>query len=271
MLKGTGTEAWIASPLTTFMHLFWKEPPWNKPKVVATLFPDGGWAWRGINTAFIKKHKDIHVLPLPWPFWGGISTVEGIFQLYDISILFLELPMVFHVVLDQLSQRGKLLSPVEVIVVTCVLDLDVGDSSSSSKIWKRGQKKPSPSQLINQSIDQSVLHLVMVEKSILAIPAWSYCRRAELLCFSFSAHQPGRTGQFCAGGSTNPAIPHWSPTRNTSEPHRIPHTSTRVEDERSWTFWRDSAEMVCSFLQNPHQLPRSLPQETFAFACCHSL
>lgn len=42
--------------------------------------------------------------------------------------------MVFHVILDQLSQCGKLLSPVEVIVVTCVLDLDVGDSSSSSEI-----------------------------------------------------------------------------------------------------------------------------------------
>lgn len=167
MLKGTGSEAWIASPLTTFIHPFCKEPPWNISKVVGTLFPDGGWVLRGINTAFIKKHKDTEVPPLLWPFWRGISTVEGIFQLYDISILLLELPMVLHVILDQLSQCGKLLSPVEVIVVTCVLDLDVGDSSSSSKVWKRGQKKNQtfPSQLM----DQSLLYLVMseVKKSIL--------------------------------------------------------------------------------------------------------
>ena len=37
--------------------------------------------------------------------------------------------MVLHVVLHQLGQRGKLLSPVQVIIVPCVLDLDVGDSA----------------------------------------------------------------------------------------------------------------------------------------------
>lgn len=66
------------------------------------------------------------------PLRGGVSTVEGVFELDDISILLLELAVVLHVVLNQLSQGGKLLPPVQVIVIPCVLDLNVGDSSVTS-------------------------------------------------------------------------------------------------------------------------------------------
>lgn len=40
----------------------------------------------------------------------------------------------FHVILHQLSQSGKLLPSIQVIVIASVLNLDVGDSSISSKI-----------------------------------------------------------------------------------------------------------------------------------------
>lgn len=275
MLKGTSCEAWIASPLTTFIHLFCKEPPWNESNTVVTLFPDGDWVLKGINMAFIKKHKDIEVPALLWPFWRGISTVEGIFQLYDISVLFLELPMVFHVILDQLSQRGKLLSPVEVIVVTCVLDLDVGDSSSSSEIGKRRQKN---SLQVSWSIKQSLLYSVMpeVEKSTLTIPALNYCRGAELLplCFSFSAHQPGRTGeQFQAGGilegRVNPAA-----SETQQKPLRPTQNSTHKHKGGEWEeFSVLERPRRVGLLLSPefHQLLKFLPQEIFAFACCHSL
>lgn len=36
-----------------------------------------------------------------------------------------------HVILHQLSQGGKLLPAVKVVVVSCVLDLNVGDGSIS--------------------------------------------------------------------------------------------------------------------------------------------
>lgn len=221
MLKGTGSEACIASPLTTFIHPFCKEPPWNESKVVATLFPAGGWVIRGINTAFIKKHKDIEVPPLLWPFRRGVSTVEGVFQLDDISILFLELPMVFHVILDQLSQRGKLLSPIEVIVVTCVLDLDVGDSSSSSKIWKRGQKNPS-----QVSWWTNHFYICLRWRN----PYSQFQHKLLPLCFSFSAQQAGRTGkQFCAGGvpegTVNPATSGVPP--ETPQSHSKSHTQAQ--------------------------------------------
>lgn len=63
------------------------------------------------------------------PLRGGVSTVEGVFELDDVSVLLLELAVVLHVVLNQLSQGGKLLPPVQVIVIPCVLDLNVGNRS----------------------------------------------------------------------------------------------------------------------------------------------
>lgn len=39
--------------------------------------------------------------------------------------------MMLHVVLHQLSKSGKLLPAIEVVVVSCVLDLNVGDGSIS--------------------------------------------------------------------------------------------------------------------------------------------
>lgn len=66
------------------------------------------------------------------PLWCGISTVEWILELNNISILLLQLPMMLHVILHQLCKSGKLLPSVQVVVVSCVLDLDVGDGSISS-------------------------------------------------------------------------------------------------------------------------------------------
>ncbi len=56
--------------------------------------------------------------------WAGI-------QLNDISVFLFQLSVMFHVILYQLSQGGKLLSTVQVIIVSRVLDLNVGDGAIS--------------------------------------------------------------------------------------------------------------------------------------------
>ncbi len=66
------------------------------------------------------------------PFRGGVRTVEWILELNDVSVFLFQLPVMLHVILHQLSQSGKLLPAVKVVVVSCVLDLNVGDGSISS-------------------------------------------------------------------------------------------------------------------------------------------
>ena len=63
------------------------------------------------------------------PFRSRICGGEGKLEHDDVAAFFLELVLVLHVVLDQLSQGGKLLSSIQVVEVPCVLDLDVGDLS----------------------------------------------------------------------------------------------------------------------------------------------
>ncbi len=65
------------------------------------------------------------------PLRSGIGTVERVFQLNDISVFLFQLSVMFHVILYQLSQGGKLLSTVQVIIVSRVLDLNVGDGAIS--------------------------------------------------------------------------------------------------------------------------------------------
>lgn len=65
------------------------------------------------------------------PLRSGIGTVERVFQLNDVSVFLFQLSMMFHVILHQLSQRGKLLSTVQVIIISRVLDLNVGDGAIS--------------------------------------------------------------------------------------------------------------------------------------------
>lgn len=65
------------------------------------------------------------------PLGGGVRTVEGILELNNVSVFLFELPMMLHVILHQLCQSGKLLPTIKVIVVSCVLDFNMGDGSIS--------------------------------------------------------------------------------------------------------------------------------------------
>ncbi len=67
------------------------------------------------------------------PLRSGIGTVERVFQLNDISVFLFQLSVMFHVILHQLSQGGKLLSTVQVIIVSRVLDLNVSDGAISPR------------------------------------------------------------------------------------------------------------------------------------------
>lgn len=67
------------------------------------------------------------------PLRSGIGTVERVFQLNDVSVFLFQLSVMFHVILHQLSQGGKLLSTVQVIIVSSVLDLNVGDGAISPR------------------------------------------------------------------------------------------------------------------------------------------
>ena len=75
--------------------------------------------------------KEVNILHEHSPLRRWVRAVEWILELNDVSILLFQLPMMLHVILHQLCQRGKLLSTIKVIVVPCVLDLNVGDGSIS--------------------------------------------------------------------------------------------------------------------------------------------
>ena len=63
-------------------------------------------------------------MPHP-PFCSHLIVVERILELNDHSTLLPQGTRVFHIVAHQLSQGGKLLTSIQVIVVTSILDLDV--------------------------------------------------------------------------------------------------------------------------------------------------
>lgn len=60
------------------------------------------------------------------PLSGGVGAVEGVFKLDDGAVLVLQDAVLSRVVLHQLWQGGKLLSAIQVVEVSCVLDPDVG-------------------------------------------------------------------------------------------------------------------------------------------------
>lgn len=82
--------------------------------------------WPEIQNTPIQHHRHRHS-----PLWGWVRTVERILELNNISVFLFQLPVMLHVILHQLSQGGKLLPAVKVVVVSCVLDLNVGDGSIS--------------------------------------------------------------------------------------------------------------------------------------------
>jgi len=63
--------------------------------------------------------------PCHLPLGGRVLTVDGVLELDDVTVAFLQLPHVLHVKLDEFRERGKLLSAIQVVEVTSVLDLDV--------------------------------------------------------------------------------------------------------------------------------------------------
>lgn len=60
------------------------------------------------------------------PLCGGVGAVERVLELDDGAVLVLQDAIFCRVVFHQLRQRGKLLSTIQVVVVTGVLDPDVG-------------------------------------------------------------------------------------------------------------------------------------------------
>lgn len=59
------------------------------------------------------------------PLCGWICRVEGVLQFYWLSMFFFQLTLVLHVMLHQFCQRCKLLSTIQVIEISCVLNLNV--------------------------------------------------------------------------------------------------------------------------------------------------
>lgn len=75
------------------------------------------------------------------PLRGRVGAVERVLELNDVPVLLLQLPVVLHVILHQLCQGGKLLSAVKVIVISRVLDFNVGDGTVSPAQRWGGEKK----------------------------------------------------------------------------------------------------------------------------------
>lgn len=82
-----------------------------------------------VSSGSMAVETDIGGCVLGSPLRRRVGAVERILELYDVAVLLLELPVVLHVVLHQLGQRGKLLAAIQVVVVARVLDLDVGDGA----------------------------------------------------------------------------------------------------------------------------------------------
>lgn len=80
------------------------------------------------------------------PLRGRVGAVEWVLELNDVPIFLLQLPVMLHVILHQLCQGGKLLSAIKVVVISCVLDFNVGDGTISPARGKkeRFSSKPLP-------------------------------------------------------------------------------------------------------------------------------
>lgn len=65
-------------------------------------------------------------MSLSAPLRGGVLAVEWVLEFDDMPVPLAQEILLFGVILHQLGQRGKLLAAVQVVVVTRVLDLNVG-------------------------------------------------------------------------------------------------------------------------------------------------
>ena len=74
---------------------------------------------------FSIHHYNMQLYILCSPFCSTILTTERILELNDHPTILLQGTWVLHVVPNQLPESRKLLIPVQVIVVTCILDLDM--------------------------------------------------------------------------------------------------------------------------------------------------
>lgn len=83
--------------------------------------------WLGFKDSTVTIRWIVHK-----PFSCGICAIQRKFHLNYLTILFPQLSWILRVKLDQLWQSGKLLPSIQVIKVSCVLDLNVRDLSISS-------------------------------------------------------------------------------------------------------------------------------------------
>lgn len=77
------------------------------------------------------------------PFGGGVLAVEWVLELNNMAVPLTQEILLFSVILHKLGQCGKLLAAVQVVVVTRVLDLNVGHlivASGQEKKKKRRKK-----------------------------------------------------------------------------------------------------------------------------------
>lgn len=83
------------------------------------------------------------------PLRCGVLAVERIFKLNDVTIPLAQEVLLFSVILHQLGQCGELLASIQVIVVTSVLDLNVGHLilTPDGRKKKKEKKKRKFSQL----------------------------------------------------------------------------------------------------------------------------
>lgn len=81
------------------------------------------------------------------PLRCGVLAVERIFKLNDVTIPLAQEVLLFSVILHQLGQCGELLASIQVIVVTSVLDLNVGHLIFTPDGGKKKKKKKKFSQL----------------------------------------------------------------------------------------------------------------------------
>lgn len=65
-------------------------------------------------------------MSLSAPFRGGVLAVEWVLELNNMAVPLTQEILLFSVILHQLGKRSKLLAAVQVVVVTRVLDLNVG-------------------------------------------------------------------------------------------------------------------------------------------------
>lgn len=71
------------------------------------------------------------------PLCCRISTIQWIFELNNFATFLSQLPLILHIKLNQLGQRGKFFSAVQIVEVAFVLNFDVCDLAIASENEKQ--------------------------------------------------------------------------------------------------------------------------------------